>query len=524
MGSPLEVALIRIRKALLSVYDKQGLADLARGLTGLGIQLLATRSTADALEKEGIEVERLEQRVGFASLFGGRVKTLVPQVHGGILFRRDNPEDVGEAERHGIEPIDLVVVNLYAFEDAASREAELGREGVIEMIDIGGPAMVRAAAKNHRHVVVVVSPDRYGMLLEALQENDGAVPESMAAQLAAEAFARTAAYDAAIASYLWTGDRLPERWATGGDLLLWPRYGENPSQQAAAYASVSSPWRKIVKHQGKDLSFNNMADLWAGLWAIEPFEECACVVIKHGIPSGLAVRGDPRDAFIAVRHCDSLSAFGGVVVFNRPADMEVAEELAGMFLEVVAAPSWSEAALERLSKKKNLRVLSIGGGERLLMPSARWAFKSAGDAILVQTASPKLVEPRDWKCVTDNRATSEMLDELWFAWRVVAKVRSNAIVLSKDHRAVGVGCGQTSRIDACEVAIMKASRADVDLRGSVLASDAFFPFRDVVDRAASIGVAAIVQPGGSKRDGESIAACNEAGIPMYFTGERVFSH
>ncbi len=520
--------MIRVERALLSVYDKTGVEAFARGLRELGIEILSSGGTARALEAAGIEVTAIETLTGFGDLFDGRVKTLTPQIHGGLLMRRDRDADRAQARAHQIQPIDLLCVNLYPFEATVARQGS-DRAACVEMIDIGGPAMVRAAAKNHDHVVVVCDPARYEEVLDRLRTHEGAFPREEAAALATEAFAATAAYDAAILRYLSDGQGLSGHWAAGGRLLQGLRYGENPMQQAACYVGGDGFWSRIRQLQGKELSFNNFADLWSawrclGEFAREP--QVACVIIKHATPCGVALGATPAEAFARARDCDALSAFGGIVLLNRPVDAATAGAMAEMFLEVVGAPAWEDDARQVLHKKKSLRVMTLPAGEDVaaLGGARHWTYRSLGEAVLVQTPMPAHPGTETWRCVTRSEPDAETLAELDFAWRVTRHVRSNAIVLTRDRQAFGLGAGQTSRIDAAEVAILKARRAEHPLAGAVLASDAFFPFRDVVDRAAQIGVRAIVQPGGSKRDDDSIAACDEHGLTMMFTGERVFTH
>ena len=528
--------MIEVKRALISVYDKEGVTEFARSLVNLGIEILSTGGTAKALQDAGVPVTPLESLTKFGDLFSGRVKTLTPQVHGGILMRRNLPEDRAQAEEHGIEPIDLLCVNLYPFRETVAAHGD-DRAACVEMIDIGGPAMIRAASKNHEHVVVVTAPAQYEEVARLLKEGEGRFGVEQARALATAAFAQTSVYDASIYRYLEETENLPEYWATGGRRLQSLRYGENPHQRAACYLSGSRFWSQFSQLQGKALSYNNLGDLWGAWNCLREFadsEQTACVVVKHSTPCGVALGPDPATAFARARDGDALSAFGGVVLLNRPADEEVARLLGAMFLEVVGAPDWSEEALAALKKKKNLRVLKLPDLASGTSPAANarpagggpgdWAFKSLGDAILVQSTLPPHAGPDEWTCVTEARADADTLAELDFSWRVCRHVRSNAITLTRDRQTIGLGGGQTSRIDALDVAILKAKRCELDLTGTVLASDAFFPFRDVVDRAAEIGVRAIVQPGGSRRDDESIAACNEKGLSMYFTGERVFVH
>lgn len=541
--------MIKVKRALLSVYDKTGIVPFAQSLTGCGIEILSTGGTARALQAAGVPVTPLETLTEFADLFAGRVKTLTPQVHGGLLMRRDREEDRAQAEAHGIAPIDLVCVNLYPFRETARARGD-DRAACVEMIDIGGPAMLRAAAKNHAHVVIVSQPSHYESVSRALEEHDGAVPEALAAELAAEVFSQTGAYDAAIFRYLYAQAELPRYWATGGERMQPLRYGENPNQQAACFRTGDAFWSEFEQLQGKELSYNNLGDLWATWTCLREFAgggTAACVVVKHATPCGVALAPDVATAFARARDGDSLSAFGGVVLLNRPADRAVAEAMGAMFLEVVGAPQWPEDALAALKKKKNLRILRLpalsgppagpAGSEgsagsagaspgecAAIRGGATWAYKSIGEAVLVQSPMPPHEGTGAWACVTEQAADEATLAELDFAWRVCRHVRSNAIVLTKDRQTIGLGGGQTSRIDAMEVALLKARRCEHDPRGAVLASDAFFPFRDVVDRAAAAGVRAVVQPGGSVRDKDSIAACNEHGVAMYFTGTRVFMH
>lgn len=516
------VRLLPIRRALFSVYEKEGIVELARVLAAHGAELLATGSTADHLEKAGLAVRRVEELSGFGELFDGRVKTLTPGVHGGLLMRRDSARDREQAEAHGIVPIDLLCVRLYPFVETV-RDHGQDRARCLEMIDVGGPAMIRAAAKNHRDVVVVSSPGQCAAVAQEIERTGGAVAEELAARLAVEAFALTAAYDAAILRYLAGGAVLLDHWAAGGRRWMPLRYGENPAQAAACYLTGHSFWSALTMHQGKELSFNNLADLWAGWRALGSFPECAAVVIKHRTPSGLALAQSPVAAYRRARDADPLSAFGGIVLVNRPGDAALAEELAALFLEVVGAPGWSGEALALLRRKKNLRVLAWPAGTAV-DTGPGFEFASLGDAVLVQQPLRAPAGPDRWQCATRERADEATLAELDFAWRVVRHVRSNAIALTRGRQTLGLGCGQTSRIDACELALMKAGRCGHSIAGAVLASDAFFPFSDVVIRAGEAGVRAMVQPGGSRNDAESITACDERGIAMYLTGERVFAH
>ena len=513
--------MIAIKRALISVYDKTGVIAFARSLSERDVELISSGGTARALSEAGLKVTPVEELTGWPDLFDGRVKTLTPQVHGGLLMRRDNAGDRAQATEHGIAPIDLLCVNLYPFAaTVAARGAD--RAACVEMIDIGGPAMIRAAAKNHAHVVVMTEPAQYAAFIAELAENDGAIRPETARRMAAAAFGATGAYDAAIFRYLHEGGVTAAHWTMGGDLLQELRYGENPNQRAAAYVSATGFWQQKEQLQGKELSYNNFADLWGAWQCLGEFDETACVIIKHSTPCGAALGANVTEAFTRARDGDALSAFGGIVLLNRPADEEVASLLGEMFLEVVGAPEWTDAARAVLKKKKNLRILTLP--DRAQTPPTAWAFKSVGEAILVQSPMPPHQGSGHWRTVTARPPSEAELRDLDFGWRIVRHVRSNAIVLARDEMTVGIGCGQTSRIDACDGAIMKALRAELPTNGAVLASDAFFPFRDVIDRAAQAGVTAIVQPGGSRRDKEGIAACDEHGIAMVFTEERVFVH
>ena len=504
------------RRALLSVSDKSGLVPFARGLAALGYELVSTGGTYRVLNEAGVAVETVSSVTGHPEVFGGRVKTLHPIIHGGILFRRDLEAHEAEAERVGVVPIDVVVCNLYPFRETVAR-ADATEAEVVEQIDIGGPAMVRAAAKNFASVAVVTSPDDYESVLEQLQQ--GALTVARRRELALRAFRHTAAYDAAIADYLTGPDLCP-------DVIIEPivkvqdlRYGENPHQAAALYAPEGrQPLAGAQVIQGKALSYNNLVDLDGAVATVMEFDDPAVVVVKHTNPCGVGRDGaDLGTAWSRALAGDPVSAFGGIVAANRNVDGALAEELRGRFLEVVAAPDFTDEALATLSRKKNLRVIQL--------PS------DLGDARVVrQTLFGPLVQAEDprihslgepWNCVTERCPTDDELVALQFLWRVCKHVKSNAIVVGDATRTFGVGAGQMSRVDAVELAIKKATGP---LAGAALASDAFFPFRDAVDAAANMGIRAIVQPGGSKRDAEVIAACDEHGIAMMTTGHRHFRH
>ncbi|HYH48261.1 MAG TPA: bifunctional phosphoribosylaminoimidazolecarboxamide formyltransferase/IMP cyclohydrolase [Acidimicrobiia bacterium] len=501
-----------IRRALVSVYDKTGLLDFARGLSELGVTLLASGGTATALADAGIPVTLVEEVTGAPEMLGGRVKTLHPRIHGGILADRGQPSHGADLADQGIEPIDLVVCNLYPFLERPS----------IETIDIGGPTMVRAAAKNHAWVGVVTDPARYDAILAELQADSGRLSAATRKELALEAFAHTAGYDAAIVRWLdaqMPGDGpLPRHLILPLEKVATLRYGENPHQAGARYRDrLGGGWLDgMVQHGGKELSFINLLDSESAWRLVNSFDVPACVIVKHANPCGVALGASPAEAYRKAFDCDSLSAFGGVVALNRPLDEETAAAIGEVFTEVVLAPGFAPAALESLAAKKNLRLLECppptAGGLDL---------RRAGGGFLVQEIDPPDEDRSTWKVVTKVAPTDEQMDDLAFAMKVCAGTGSNAIVLAKDGVAYGIGAGQQSRVHSSEVA---AKKADGRARGGVCASDAFFPFRDAVDAAVAAGVTAIVQPGGSVGDDKVIAAADEAGVAMVFTGRRHFRH
>lgn len=538
--------MIRVRRALFSAYHKEGLLPLAREAVRHGVELVSSGGTASFLRDAGLTVTTVEAITGFGSLFGGRVKTLHPLIHGGILFRRDDEDDTRMAAEAGIRGIDLVVVNLYPF--GAAVEQQLDDDATVELIDIGGPALVRAAAKNHRHVAVVTRPEEYETVRLALELGAGTLEASFAAGLAARAFAVTAAYDAAIAR--WMAERtggpaptaadstttaaagtpsdaalaLPETWEVRAPRRRILRYGENPSQQAGLYGAGEGFPFNLEQLHGKELSYNNYLDLACGREVLAEFGDAlVAVVVKHGIPCGAAKGPTPAEAYRRARDADALSAFGGVVALNRPVDAATAALLNETFLEVVLAPDYAPEALSALRTKKN-RVL-------LRCPADAWRGETgaiggrlAGTGFLLQTPLPRGVGEDTWRVVTKREPDARERADLLFGWRILKQVRSNGILFAKDERTVGVGSGQCSRIDAVEAAIRKAERAGHDLHGAIMVSDAFFPFRDCVDRAAAAGVTAVLHPGGSVRDEESVAACDEHGLAMALNGARIFSH
>lgn len=507
--------------ALLSVSDKTGLVEFATGLRDLGFTLLSTGGTAKALRTAGLAVTDVADVTKFPEMLDGRVKTLHPAVHGGLLARRDLPEHMAAIAEHGIAPIDLVCVNLYPFKATAAKQG-LTPEHVIEQIDIGGPSMLRSAAKNFASVTVVVDPDDYSRVLAALQ--NGGDANEMRRDLAEKVYAHTAAYDAAISGWFaqQRGERFPEQLSLAYERVQALRYGENPGQAAAFYtAERGAGLSGLTQRGGKELSFNNLLDLEGAMLAIEPYGgEVACAIVKHTTPCGLATGSTPLEAYQKALACDPVSAFGSVIAFSVPVDEACAQAVASLFVECVVAPSFSDEAIAALSAKKNLRVLEGSAREA----GRALDVKGVRGGILVQERAPLALDDGGWKVVTRRQPTSAELKDLLFAWRAVASVKSNAIVLARDGATIGIGAGQMSRVDAAFLAVHKARAAGHATEASALGSDAFFPFRDGVDQAAQAGVKTIVQPGGSVRDEEVIAAADEHGIAMVFTGQRTFRH
>lgn len=508
------------KRALVSVSDKTGVVEFARQLTELGYEVVSTGGTAKALREAGVAVTYISDVTGFPEILGGRVKTLHPKVHGGILARRI-PEHLQQLEENEIIPIDIVAVNLYPFKQTISKP-DVTLEEVIENIDIGGPTMVRAAAKNHKDVVIVVNPARYQPVIDELKEK-GRVSDSTRFELALEAFSHTAEYDRCIADYLAgiSGAGFGENFSITGRRVQALRYGENPHQKAAFYKEdTAGPGTlgSAKQLQGKELSFNNIVDTEAALSLVREFDRPAAVIIKHTNPCGVAVADSLKDAYQRALAADQVSAYGGIVGLNQPVDKATAEELVKIFLEAVIAPAVDEDALEVLSAKPKLRVLECGELEER---EQGYDLKKVSGGFLVQDLDRGSVPAGDWKIVTEKQPSERDLEELAFAWKVVKHVKSNAIVVTKDHVSLGVGAGQMNRVGSAEIALKQAGAA---AQGGYLASDAFFPFGDTVAAAAKAGIKAIIQPGGSIRDEESIKAANDHGIIMVFTGMRHFKH
>ncbi len=515
--------MFEVRRALVSVSDKSDLIPFVSGLAQKGIEILSTGGTARALREAGVDVIDVAEKTGFPEIMDGRVKTLHPTIHGGLLGRRGTDE--GVMDEHGIEPIDLLVVNLYPFEQTIARE-DATIDDAIENIDIGGPAMIRAASKNHDGVAVVVDPADYDSVLEHLNNETLTLEERR--RLAAKAYAHTAAYDTAITTYLSASlgdDVLGDRFLHAGRLVERMRYGENPHQSAAFYVDGQPPKGSLAtakQLQGKALSYNNIADSDAALECVKQFEEPACVIVKHANPCGVAVAGSIGEAYDMAFKTDPTSAFGGIIAFNRPLDAGTAQAIIDrQFVEVIVAPAIDDAAAEVTAAKKNVRVLETGHwGDA----SAGFDFKKVGGGLLVQTSDMGRITEADLKVVSDKAPTPEQIRDMLFAWTVVKYVKSNAIIFCKDLMTVGIGAGQMSRVYSTKIAAIKAADEGLDVAGSVMASDAFFPFRDGIDAAAETGIGAIIQPGGSMRDEEVIQAANEHGLAMVFTGMRHFRH
>jgi phosphoribosylaminoimidazolecarboxamide formyltransferase/IMP cyclohydrolase len=516
----------KIQRAILSVTDKTGLVEFARKLSNLGVELISTGGTAKLLRDSGIAVKDISELTGFPEMLDGRVKTLHPKVHGGILHRRENPAHCTAVAEHGILPIDMVVVNLYAFEKTAARPG-VHFEELIENIDIGGPSMIRSAAKNFQDVGVVTSPSDYDQIAEELAGSGGMLSPATRWRLAQKAFATTAAYDSAIASTLErvsANGRFAFHDEAGFPQTLRPsfnkvmdlRYGENPHQKAAMYSDGSSQGVANGRQlQGKELSYNNIVDLQAAWELAQEFDEPVCAIIKHTNPAGTATGKTLVEAYKKALECDPVSAFGGVIGVNRPVDSAAAEEMAKLFLEVIAAPGFDETAKAKFASKKNLRLVEITDARQ------KWVLKNVSGGILLQDADLRPLAESDLKVVSRRQPTPGEKRALLFAWKVCKHVKSNAIVYARDGQTVGVGAGQMSRVDSCKIGAMKAV---LPLRGTVAASDAFFPFPDGVEEIAKAGATAIIQPGGSVRDQEVIEAADRLGLAMIFTGVRHFRH
>jgi phosphoribosylaminoimidazolecarboxamide formyltransferase/IMP cyclohydrolase len=518
---------MKIGRALISVHDKTGVVELAGALAALSVEILSTGGTAKLLREAGLTVREVAEVTGFPEMLDGRVKTLHPRIHGGILARRDRAEHMAALERHGIGPIDLVVVSLYPFEATVTRPG-VTREEAIEQIDVGGPAMIRAAAKNHGAVAVVTHPSQYGVLLEELRESGGQLGEATRARLAQEAFRRTADYDATIASYLH-GDAptFPERLRLDASLVSRLRYGENPHQAAAFYQPAHGPaWglAALEPLHGPELSYNNLLDFSAALALLAEFDEPAAVVVKHTNPCGAAVGASVGEAMLKAKASDPVSIYGGIVGVNRRLDLAVVEALSGIFVEILFAPDYADDALAVLKRtKKKARVFRVPC-HRAAWPERDVEYRSVLGGLLAQSPDRPDLGEHLFKTVSRREPTAHEMAALRFAWRVAKHTKSNAIVLARHDQVVGVGAGQMNRVDSARLAVTRAREVGLAPEGAVCASDAFFPFRDGLDVVARAGATAVIHPGGSLRDEEVIAAADEHGMAMVLTGLRHFRH
>ena len=527
---------MRVRRALVSVHDKTGIVELAQALSALGVEILSTGGTAKLIREAGVPVVDVSDATGFPEMLDGRVKTLHPKIHGGILARRDIPEHLAALAKHGIAPIDLVVVALYPFEQTVARPGVTQAEA-IEQIDVGGPTMIRAAAKNHASVAVVTAQSQYGAVLDELRSSAGSLSDATRFRLAQEAFRRTAQYDAAIASYL-SGSGASRSDATARNELfpaalrfeaeraLSLRYGENPHQEAAFYRQIGAPpvgLATMKQLHGPELGYNNLLDFSAALALLLEFDEPAAVVVKHTNPCGAARAATVGAAMALAKASDPVSIYGGIVGVNRTLDAAVVQALAGVFVEILFAPSFAPDALEEIKRtKKKCRVFEISCDRPL--PARLPEYRGVLGGLLVQTTDLADLEPANLKTVSKRAPTAAELDALRFAWRVGKHAKSNAIVLTTREQVIGVGAGQMNRVDSARLAVMRAREIGLETTGTVCASDAFFPFRDGLDVVARAGATAVIQPGGSLRDEEVIAAADEHGLAMVFTGVRHFRH
>jgi phosphoribosylaminoimidazolecarboxamide formyltransferase/IMP cyclohydrolase len=530
------LGLVKIRRALISVSDKTGIVEFARGLKRFGVEIISTGGTAKTLRDAGLEVRDVSDVTGFPEMMDGRIKTLHPKIHGALLSVRDNPEHVAAMREHDIEPIDMVVINLYPFEETIARDGVTLAEA-IEQIDIGGPAMIRSAAKNFMDVVVVTDIARYDFIIHEMTRHGGALTAELRQELALDAFMNTTSYDGEIFNYLNRSSlkghilEIPPDSLVSSDVLSLDRlgdlrYGENPHQTAALY-TLTRPFRNDELNEtgitnaellsGKEMSFNNYVDADAAWQLVCDFDDLACAIIKHTNPAGVALGSTAEEAYRKALASDPVSAFGGIVAFNRTVDEAAARAVTEIFVEVIIAPDFEAAAFEVLKTKKNLRVLRAGEPKSI----EGLEYKQISGGMLVQTRDTHRLRREDLKVVTKRAPSENEIDDLLFAWTVCKHTKSNAIVYVRDQQTVGVGAGQMSRVDSVKLGAM---RAQLPIKGSVLASDAFFPFRDGVDEAAKHGITAVIQPGGSVRDEEVIAAANEHGLAMVFTGIRHFKH
>ena len=516
--------MIKIKKALISVSDKSNVLELAKSLSSFDIEILSTGGTAKLLKENKINVTEVSDYTKFPEMLDGRVKTLHPKIHGGILGRRDNPEHNETMKNHEIDPIDLVVVNLYPFEETINQEG-CTLELAIENIDIGGPAMIRSAAKNYQHVAVLTNPKDYKSFTDEINKNQGSISLDLSFSLAKKAFEKTSAYDSAINNYLSSDsqNQFPDQLTKTISKVMDLRYGENPHQEAAFYKDSSEDVGSLSSFdqiQGKELSFNNLNDSDTAWECVKKFSQPTCVIVKHANPCGVASTGSLKESYEAAFKTDPTSAFGGIIAFNKSLDQETASLIINQFAEVIIAADFSEGALKIFRNKPNVRLLKI----KIENNNTEFDFKKIGGGWLIQTPDIHNLDVNDCNVVTDLKPTEEQLDDMKFAWVVSQYVKSNAIVFCKNKQTLGIGAGQMSRVDSTKIASLKADNANIDLAQSVVASDAFFPFRDGIDVIASHGAKCIIQPGGSIKDEEVIDAANEHGIVMLFTNIRHFKH
>ena len=516
--------MIKIKKALISVSDKSNVLELAKSLSSYDIEILSTGGTAKLLKENKINVTEVSDYTKFPEMLDGRVKTLHPKIHGGILGRRDNPEHNETMKNHEIDPIDLVVVNLYPFEETINQEG-CTLEHAIENIDIGGPAMIRSAAKNYQHVAVLTNPKDYKSFTDEINKNQGSITLDLSFSLAKKAFEKTSAYDSAINNYLSSDsqNQFPDQLTKTISKVMDLRYGENPHQEAAFYKDSSEDVGSLSSFdqiQGKELSFNNLNDSDTAWECVKKFSQPTCVIVKHANPCGVATTDSLKESYEAAFKTDHTSAFGGIIAFNKSLDEETASLIINQFAEVIIAADFSEGALKIFRNKPNVRLLKI----KIENNNTEFDFKKIGGGWLIQTPDIHNLDINDCNVVTDLKPTDEQLDDMKFAWVVSQYVKSNAIVFCKNKQTLGIGAGQMSRVDSTKIASLKADNANIDLAQSVVASDAFFPFRDGIDVIASHGAKCIIQPGGSIKDEEVIDAANEHGIVMLFTNIRHFKH
>lgn len=508
------------KRALISVSNKEGITEFAKGLSELGVEIISTGGTLKTIQDSGVEAIAIDEVTGFPEIMDGRVKTLHPKVHGGLLGKRSNPDHMKQMEENDIQPIDIVVVNLYPFKETLQKQG-VSREEIIENIDIGGPTMLRSAAKNFEDVLVVVDPSDYSKVLDALKEDRATFEFRL--ELAAKVFRHTANYDAMIARYFAdeTGEEFPETYTVTYEKVQDLRYGENPHQKAAFYRLPFSDALSLAganQLHGKELSYNNIQDANAALEIVLEYNEPAAVAVKHMNPCGIGVSETIKDAFQLAYDADPVSIFGGIVALNREVDAETAKILSGIFLEIVVAPGFTDEAFEILTQKKNIRLLEMDIAKN---KEVTHKLTSVSGGVLVQHQDAGEISAADLKVVTERKPTEKEIEDLLFAWKAVKHVKSNAIVLAKDNQTIGVGAGQMNRVGSAKIAIEQAGEK---AKGAVMASDAFFPMPDTVENAIKAGITAIIQPGGSKRDQDSIDVCNEHGIAMVYTNMRHFKH